>query len=149
MDALGKQFREIFKSNDIKIGMTELAKVTGVSPSQLRYWERKGFIHSQQDQQNKNHHFSLMTAYQVRTIKFYLDQGYTLQVAVQKEHERRILGKVFRHFITDRIQSIDQDDNGNGLVMLGKLDDDPTKEVYARVDQDGKTTFHLRPVQDD
>lgn len=149
MDALGKQFREIFKSNDIKIGMTELAKVTGVSPSQLRYWERKGFIHSQQDQQNKNHHFSLMTAYQVRTIKFYLDQGYTLQVAVQKEHERRILGKVFRHFITDRIQSIDQDDNGNGLVMLGKLDDDPTKEVYARVDQDGKTTLHLRPVQDD
>lgn len=149
MDALEKQFREIFKSNDIKIGMTELAKVTGVSPSQLRYWERKGFIHSQQDQQNKNHHFSLMTAYQVRTIKFYLDQGYTLQVAVQKEHERRTLGKVFRHFITDRIQSIDQDDNGDGLVMLGKLDDDPTKEVYARVDQDGKTTLHLRPVQDD
>ncbi|WP_288657872.1 MerR family transcriptional regulator [uncultured Limosilactobacillus sp.] len=149
MDALGKQFREIFKSNDIKIGMTELAKVTGVSPSQLRYWERQGFIHSQQDQQNKNHHFSLMTAYQVRTIKFYLDQGYTLQVAVQKEHERRTLGKVFRYFITDRIQSIDQDDNGDGLVMLGKLDDDPTKEVYARVDQDGKTTLHLRPVQDD
>ena len=44
MDVLGKQFREIFKSNDIKIGMTELAKVTGVSPSQLRYWERKGYI---------------------------------------------------------------------------------------------------------
>lgn len=149
MDALGKQFRKIFKSDDIKIGMTELAKVTGVSPSQLRYWERKGFIHSQQDQQNKNHHFSLMTAYQVRTIKFYLDQGYTLQVAVEKERERRALGKVFRHFITDRIQSIDQDDDGDGLVMLGRLDDDPTKEVYARVDRDGQTTLHLRPAQDD
>ena len=80
MDVLGKQFREIFKSNDIKIGMTELAKVTGVSPSQLRYWERKGYICSQQDQQNKNHHFSILTAYQVRTIKFYLDEGYTLQL---------------------------------------------------------------------
>lgn len=149
MDALGKQFREIFKSDDIKIGMTELAKVTGVSPSQLRYWERKGFIHSQQDQQNKNHHFSLMTAYQVRTIKFFLDQGYTLQMAVQKEQQRRALGKVFRHFIADRIRSIEQDPDGDGLVMLGRLDDDPTKEVYARVDRDGKTTLHLRPFQDD
>lgn len=144
MDALGKQFREIFKSNDIKIGMTELAKVTGVSPSQLRYWERKGYIHSQQDQQNKNHHFSLLTAYQVRTIKFYLDEGYTLQVAVQKEQQRRALGKTFRRFIEERIESIDQDVDGDGLVMLGQLDDDPTKEVYARVDQDGKATLHLR-----
>lgn len=149
MDALGKQFREIFKSDDIKIGMSELAKVTGVSSSQIRYWERKGYIHSQQDQQNKNHHFSLMTAYQVRIIKFYLDQGYTLQVAVQKERERRALGKVFRHFISDRIQGIEQDSDGDGLVRLGRLDDDPTREVYARVDKDGQTTLHLRVVQDD
>lgn len=144
MDTLGKRLREIFKSNDIKIGMTELAKVTGVSPSQLRYWERKGYIHSQQDQQNKNHHFSLLTAYQVRTIKFYLDEGYTLQVAVQKEQRRRTLARTFHRFIEERIKSIEQDDAGDGLVLLGQLDDDPTKEVYARVDQDGKATLHLR-----
>ena len=149
MDALGKQFREIFKSNDIKIGMTELAKVTGVSPSQLRYWERKGYIHSQQDQQNKNHHFSLLTAYQVRTIKFYLDEGYTLQVAAQKERKRRALGKTFHRFLEERIKDIKQDDDGDGLVMLGPLDDDPTKEVYARVEQDGKTTLHLRKISAD
>lgn len=149
MDALGKRLREIFKSNDIKIGMTELAKVTGVSPSQLRYWERKGYIHSQQDQQNRNHHFSLLTAYQVRTIKFYLDEGYTLQVAVKKEQRRRTLARTFHRFIEERIEAIEQDDAGDGLVMLGQLDDDPTKEVYARVDQDGKTTLHLRDVSSD
>lgn len=149
MDVLGKQFREIFKSNDIKIGMTELAKVTGVSPSQLRYWERKGYICSQQDQQNKNHHFSILTAYQVRTIKFYLDEGYTLQVAVQKEQKRRALGKIFHRFIEERIKGIEQDDNGDGLVKLGRLDDDPAKEVYARVEKDGRTTLHLRELSDD
>ena len=33
--------------------------------------------------------------------------------------------------------------------MLGPLDDDPTKEVYARVEQDGKTTLHLRKISAD
>ena len=149
MDSLGKQLRAIFKSEDIKIGLSELTKVTGASPSQVRYWERKGYIHSEQDQENKNHRFNLMAVYQVRTIKFYLDQGYTLQVAVQKEQKRRALGKIFHLFITNRVKEIKLTDDGCGEVRLGTLEEDPTQEVYAQVDQDDKTTMHLRPLHQD
>ncbi|MDU3492458.1 MAG: MerR family DNA-binding transcriptional regulator, partial [Limosilactobacillus fermentum] len=41
--------------------MRELAEAAEVSPSQLRYWERKGYIHSEQTQENSSHKYQLAT----------------------------------------------------------------------------------------
>lgn len=145
---LKDHFRHLLGSNKLKITMTELAHVTGVSTSQIRYWERKGYITSTQDEKNKNHQFNLPTIFQVATIKYFLDQGFTLTMAVTKEHQRRELSKIFRRFIIDRIEDVKQVDDQVGEVSLGKLADDPTKEVYAQVSKDG-TTIHIRPYHHD
>ena len=75
---LGKQFRQLITNDHLRIRMTELAHVTGVSTSQIRYWERKGYISSKQSDKNKNHYFSFLTLFRVATIKYFLDQGFTL-----------------------------------------------------------------------
>lgn len=41
MENLAKEGREAFAKMDIKISLKELSSTTGVSPSQIRYWEKK------------------------------------------------------------------------------------------------------------
>lgn len=145
---LGKRFRQLITNDHLRISMTELANVTGVSTSQIRYWERKGYITSKQSDKNKNHYFSFLTLFQVATIKDFLDEGFTLAAAVKKEQERRALGKIFRSFIADRVKAIVQLDSQKGEVQLGTLADDPKREIYAIVDHDG-TKLYSRPVKND
>ena len=51
MDPLSEKIRKMIASKQLKISMSEVARVTGVSTSQLRYWEKKGYIKSEQDEQ--------------------------------------------------------------------------------------------------
>lgn len=142
---LGKQFRQLITNDQLSISMTELAKVTGVSTSQIRYWERKGYISSKQSDKNKNHYFSFLTLFRVATIKYFLDQGFTLAMAEKKEQKRQELGKIFRTFIADRVKAIKQLGPKKGEVVLGTLENDSEKEIYAIVDHDG-TKLYSRPV---
>ncbi len=143
MDPLSEKIRKMIASKQLKISMSEVARVTGVSTSQLRYWEKKGYIKSEQDEQNKNHYFSFSTIFQVLTIKVFLDQGFTLAMAVKKERKRRELHKIFTRFITDGIKEVEQTGEDSGEVKLGPLAEDSTKEVYAVIDGD-KTSLHIR-----
>lgn len=138
-----KFFRERIIKSNLKVNLTDLSKVTDASPSQIRYWERKGYIKSEQDQENKNHKYSIMTVIQVGMIKFYLDRGYTLPMAVKKEHEHRETGRLIRHFFADRIYGITQTGKFCGEIDLGPLADDANSHVIANVDEEG-TTLHLR-----
>ncbi len=143
MDPLSEKIRKMIASKQLKISMSEVARVTGVSTSQLRYWEKKGYIKSEQDEQNKNHYFSFPTIFQVLTIKVFLDQGFTLSMAVKKERKRRELHKIFTRFITDGIKEVEQTGEDSGEVKLGPLAEDSTKEVYAVIDSD-KTSLRIR-----
>ncbi|MDE6948308.1 MerR family transcriptional regulator [Lactobacillus reuteri] len=143
MDPLSGKIRKMIASKQLKISMSEVARVTGVSTSQLRYWEKKGYIKSEQDEQNKNHYFSFSTIFQVLTIKVFLDQGFTLAMAVKKERKRRELHKIFTRFITDGIKEVEQTGEDSGEVKLGPLAEDSTKEVYAVIDSD-KTSLRIR-----
>ncbi|NDO57593.1 MerR family transcriptional regulator [Lactobacillus reuteri] len=143
MDPLSEKIRKMIASKQLKISMSEVARVTGVSTSQLRYWEKKGYIKSEQDEQNKNHYFSFSTIFQVLTIKVFLDQGFTLAMAVKKERKRRELHKIFTRFITDGIKEVEQTGEDSGEVKLGSLAEDSTKEVYAVIDSD-KTSLRIR-----
>ncbi|AWD63045.1 MerR family transcriptional regulator [Limosilactobacillus reuteri] len=143
MDPLSGKIRKMIASKQLKISMSEVARVTGVSTSQLRYWEKKGYIKSEQDEQNKNHYFSFPTIFQVLTIKVFLDQGFTLAMAVKKERKRRELHKIFTRFITDGIKEVEQTGEDSGEVKLGALAEDSTKEVYAVIDGE-KTSLRIR-----
>ena len=89
----------MFVHEKLRISMSELSQTANVSPSQIRYWERKGYIASEQDQQNKSHKYTLMTLVQVTGIKYFLDEGFTLPVAVKKQKEHQVMAKSFKHFI--------------------------------------------------
>ena len=144
---LKDQFWHLLQPQRLKISSTDLSRITTVSPSQVRYWERKGYLHAEQGQTGQKHYFSLPAVFQASIIKHFLNKGYTLRMAVQKEHQHRRDGQVFRQFLTDRIMAIPQTGIGKGVIKLGPLADDSNQEVYAQVEINGKTTLHLRSLK--
>lgn len=144
MSAITEEFRKMFVHEKLRISMTELSQAVGVSPSQIRYWERKGYIASEQEQQNKNHKYSMTTMVQVAGIKYFLDEGYTLPVAVKKQEEHCDMSRALKHFIGDRLLDFENDTEGATLINLGTLDDDPKKEVVAKVNGTGHVQLLLR-----
>ena len=148
MSPITEEFRKMFVHEKLRISMSELSQAANVSPSQIRYWERKGYIASEQDQQNKSHKYTLMTLVQVTGIKYFLDEGFTLPVAVKKQKEHQVMAKSFKHFIGDRLLDFENDGKtGATLINLGKLDDAPDKEVVAIVQGPGHVKLTLRNRQ--
>lgn len=141
--SLAERFRKMVKQSNLRITMSQLVEMTGVSPSQIRYWEKKGYIKSEQCEKNQNHLYPLSMLYRVCTIKFFLDQGYTLAVAVDKEKAERKAINLVREFIFNQELSIEQKDSGKGEINLGKIAEDPNTEVYATI-ENGKTELHLQ-----
>ena len=72
-----------------QLPLSEMARVAGASARQIRYWEKKGYITSHQAQKNQNHKFNFFSLLKVMEIKEFLDEGYTLQAAVEKQRERQ------------------------------------------------------------
>ena len=147
MSAITEEFRKMFVHEKLLISMTELSQAGGVSPSQIRYWERKGYIASEQEQQHKSHKYSMTTLVQVAGIKYFLDEGYTLPVAVKKQEEHCDMSRALKHFIADRLLDLERPADGATLINLGPLDDDPQKEIVAKVNGAGHVQLLLRDRQ--
>lgn len=143
MDTLAERFRKMVRQNNIRITMSQLTEMTGVSTSQIRYWEKKGYIKSEQSEKNQNHLYPVQMLYRVCTIKYFLDQGYTLAVAVKKEEEHRESVKLFREFVFSQKLTVKPLDGNGGEIELGEITDKPGTMVYATI-KDGKTELHLR-----
>ncbi|MCD7084637.1 MerR family transcriptional regulator [Limosilactobacillus fastidiosus] len=140
---LADRFHKMIGQNNLRVTMSQLVEMTGVSSSQIRYWEKKGYIESEQEEKNQNHLFPVTMLFRVCTIKFFLDQGYTLAVAVKKEQERRESVKLLRKFILNQKLNVKQLGPGKGEIEIGEIAEDPHIEVYATV-KNGKTELHLR-----
>ena len=73
------------KSKDFSIGDT--ARITGVSQKQLRYWEKCGFIIDVNRSicgERSYRRFTESHVQQIKAMKKYLDEGYTLPAAAGK-----------------------------------------------------------------
>lgn len=143
METLVERFQRMINQNNLRITMSQLSEMTGVSPSQIRYWEKKNYIHSEQGEKNQNHLFPMKMLYHVCAIKFYLDQGYTLANAAQKADAHRESSKLFRRFMTDQQLQVTATGPGQGEIIVGTIAEDPHTEVYATVNKNG-TELHLR-----
>ena len=80
--------KQLLESDDLLVGISELSKVTGVSPRQIRYWEQKGYIEST-GEKSGNRKFKLPMVVKVEIIKHFLDEGYTLTASVERAHQRQ------------------------------------------------------------
>ena len=69
-------------------GIGEACKLTGVSERQLRRWEAQGYLMDVQPRivcsDRAYRRYSESNILQIRGIKSYLDEGYTLAVSVEK-----------------------------------------------------------------
>jgi len=78
--------------NEITYSIGEAEKLTGASQKQIRYWESRGYI-SHPIERNvcgdiAYRRFTKKQVELIRSIKMYLDQGYTLARAAQLAKSR-------------------------------------------------------------
>jgi len=133
--------QHLIESDEFVVGISELSKMTGVSPRQIRYWEQKGYIRST-GEKSGNRKFKLPMVVKVEMIKLFLDEGYTLTVAVTKACERQenihqaklILRDTFKSIekIADRYLVIHLDDfkNRAGFYLIRDIE---TEDVTYQI----------------
>lgn len=137
-------FREMFHKGQLTIGISELSKMTGVSPRQLRYWQKKGYIiPKNQDEPGRARIYTMRMVIKAAAMSNLLRTGYTLKAAAAQVDERMRPAQTMYHVLFDRYQGFEVADNGEILVDLGTFDPDPTQELYAKLVGD-QAKFELK-----
>ncbi|KRM24429.1 hypothetical protein FC90_GL000570 [Latilactobacillus graminis DSM 20719] len=122
-------------------GISELCKMAGVTPRQLRYWEQKGYIKARASEGNKAREYDANAMIKAVLIKHFLDEGYTLNVAVQKIQRYMANMKIIRSIIREHFVGIEEID-GELAVNLGYFDEAKRQILYVIV-KDGRSSFKL------
>lgn len=123
-------------------GISETSEMTEVSPRQLRYWEKRGYIAALPKKDGEARKYSLKTVIAISGIKHLTDDGYTLQAAVSKVSEITHEADMVKTFIFQRYQGMTILD-GQQVLDLGPLDDAPKQHAYGLI-QDGKAFIKIR-----
>lgn len=141
--------KQLLESDDLLVGISELSKVTGVSPRQIRYWEQKGYIEST-GEKSGNRKFKLPMVVKVEIIKHFLDEGYTLTASVERAHQgqknihqaKLLVREVFKGIqqIDDRYTVIHLDDfmNKQGFYLI--RDTETNKTTYQIIEEESEIT---------
>lgn len=122
-------------------GIGDVAAATGVSQSQIRYWESKGYIRSEVVNGSKNRKFSYKTVIKVEQIKSFLDNGYTLVGAAKQAKRRDDYFDTLRSFFENRFEGMTVTD-GQAEIDMGPFDPEPGKHLIAQR-TDNKWQFKL------
>ena len=140
-----KRMADIMKNDTFSIGIGEIAETTGLTQSQIRYWEQKGFIKSIKTNKNQNRKYSYHTLSISRLIKSYLDSGFTLKTAAEKANAHKKMGKMLRQIFTDRFVGVEEID-GLPCINLGFFDKEETQTLYVVI-HDDSTEIKVVPVK--
>lgn len=141
-----KKFKEQLGKHQFTIGISDLAEMTGVSQTQLRYWEQKNYIHSLKvSEKNTTHRYSYGMLMRVHFIKMMLDEGFTLAAAVERADGYNNQMEMMRIFMMTAFQGIEERD-GHHMVKLGYFDEAKTQQLYCYI-QDETPHYRLYPVK--
>lgn len=139
-----RKIHQLFEN--LEIGIGGVSSSIGVTQRQLRYWEKKGYIHPVDDKSGVRR-YSLGTVYLIAFIKDQLDAGYTLDAAVKHSKDVRIKSKIGRHFLRNVFDSIEitDADKAYGRIEMGAMetDDHHHVKVTGVVDEKG-SHFELK-----
>ncbi|WP_051995190.1 MerR family transcriptional regulator [Fructilactobacillus florum] len=138
-------FLRSFNARNYIFRIGEVSKMTGVSPRQLRYWEQKGYIHSERSEKMASRVFDHDNFMTVKLIKYYLDSDNTLGNAVQKAREHLQTVKTVHQFLIKISPSLVKAD-GETLIDLGYFNAEHTKKLYGRLDPDGNPQYEIKQV---
>lgn len=131
---MNEEQRALLKNVPIEnliFGIGDVASATGVSQSQIRYWESKGYISSEVVKGSKNRKFSYKTVIKVQHIKVFLDDGYTLVGAAKQAQKRDEYFDTLRTFFESRFEGMEIND-GQAEIDMGPFDPEPGKHLIAQ-----------------
>lgn len=128
------QLAFVNKHMEWHLGIGDVATATGVSQSQLRYWEQKGYITSKKEN-GQNRKYTYSTLIRVFIINRYMEEGFTLATAVKKADQHKETIDIIKRAMIDRFQGIDEID-GYPAVNLGYLNENQNEVLYAIVKED-------------
>ncbi len=122
--------------DNLRIGIGDMSKMTGVSSRQLRYWEQKGYIKPMNEEEGAARKYGLGSMYKIFAIKHFLDEGYTLSKSVEKAEMHRKEGILLHQVFRTLIKGIELTDDVEikGRVDLGTAG---SYHVYGVVDEKG------------
>ncbi|AVK61282.1 MerR family transcriptional regulator [Lactobacillus sp. CBA3605] len=130
-------FRTMFRRGQLTIGISELSKMTGVSPRQLRYWQKKGYIiPKNQDEPGRARIYTMKMVIKAAAMSNLLAAGYTLKAAATQVDERMRPAQTMYHMMFDRYQGFEVGDDGQLMVDLGPFDPNPSQELFVTLVDD-------------
>lgn len=79
------------------VGIGEVSKITGIPTRKIRYWEEKGVIQSEKDTEGSTRRYNYLNVKKMLLIQEMLDEGFTLDAAVEKVEKRMVtISEAFR-----------------------------------------------------
>ncbi|KRM69730.1 hypothetical protein FD06_GL000903 [Apilactobacillus ozensis DSM 23829 = JCM 17196] len=129
-----------FKKLIFKIG--EVSKMIDVSPRQIRYWESKGCIESLRGNENSSRVYDFHNFMKISSIKYFLDQGYTLQGAIDqtKNHIKNM--DFLRKFLEKSYHGI-QELDGEMAVNLGFFNAEKSEILYGMLNENDEIEYRV------
>ncbi|MGY5340248.1 MerR family transcriptional regulator [Levilactobacillus spicheri] len=135
------EMRKVFDVHRLVFRIGELASMTGASPRQLRYWEKKGLISSREREDGQQARvYTFKTFVMVSMIKYFMDSGYTLTAATQQAQQREDNVRLLHRFISREMQGFAEVD-GQIALNLGSFDAQQT--LMAVLPDDGGVDYRL------
>lgn len=125
------------------LGIGDVAAATGVSQSQLRYWEQKGYIKSKKEK-GQNRKYSYPTLIKVFMIRNAMKEGFTLTAAAKQAEEHKETVSLIKRAMIDRFQGVETID-GHPAVNMGYVNDTHSEILYLVI-KDSGTDVKLVPV---
>ncbi|GAK30201.1 transcriptional regulator [Weissella oryzae SG25] len=135
------------QADRFKFRIGEIAKMTGVSTRQLRYWESKGIIRPIERESDEARVYNHETYIKVSMIKHFLDEGASLKVAVIKCKELEKIWRMVHDVVSIGVQGIGTLD-GEEVVDLGFFDEAHLQRLYARRMSDNEIKYIVRDVNE-
>ncbi|KRK91664.1 transcriptional regulator [Levilactobacillus koreensis JCM 16448] len=138
------EMRQFFDVQRLVFRIGELSSMTGVSARQLRYWEKKNLITSQEREDGQQARvYTFKTFIGVSMIKYFMDEGYTLAAAAKQAQSRKDRIAYIHRFIKTGLKGFAKID-GKMAINLGAFDEQQTLMALMPED-DGPVTYRLVP----
>ncbi|GHP13059.1 MerR family transcriptional regulator [Lentilactobacillus fungorum] len=133
-------------TNKLIFGIGQVQQITGVSGRQLRYWESQNYISPIDQKKGVSRQYSLHTLFLIFHINRFIQQGFTLQAAVDHAKEFDAQIPALRQFLKKQLKGVEISDDQT-VIDFGYFNAQRTKRVYGVIDRNGQTFFEIRDVK--